>query len=269
MSSSDTNIASIPSETRYQMCNPLDMLAIAIVLSGICYGFLAMLFFNCYLLLRRSKPPHPTSRRRSFLLIFIVSMFLLSTGAMVQEIVTLHLNFLKTFGLAPSIATRSFFADIPVTAPIIICGADGLSAWRCLILYEGVSKVRRRALNICLGFLSLASLASTICYYLAQHFNNPSLAVLSTFLTPIVNIILACLLAARIFYQQARLSKVLGSPLEPYTKVATMCIESSALIVVVGVACIATTFFDNAWMTLPYSILPHICVISPLLIEEN
>ncbi|KAF4610043.1 hypothetical protein D9613_010484 [Agrocybe pediades] len=113
------------------------------------------------------------------------------------------------------------------------------------------------------------SIASGILYYLAERLNSPLYTLISTFLTPIVNIILTGLLAARILYQQTRLSKLLGSAMSrqsPYTKIAMMCIESSALIVLVGVACIITTFVAYLWSGFPYMILPHICVISPVLI---
>jgi len=89
------------------------------------------------------------------------------------------------------------------------------------------------------------------------------MTLVSTFLTPAVNIILASLLAARILYQQNQISKLLGPEMKresPYTKIATMCIESSALIIVVGVAGIITTFRAYYWSPFPYFFLPHICV---------
>ncbi|KAF4610038.1 hypothetical protein D9613_010489 [Agrocybe pediades] len=134
-------------------------------------------------------------------------------------------------------------------------------------------------LNNALGILSVASLASGILYYTSQVKDAAAAGCLEqalplvalTWLTPIVNIILAGLLSARIFRMQTNLSELLGSSMSQqsrYTRIAMICIESSALIVVVGMACTVTPNESTppAWAAFPSFLFPHICVISPVLI---
>lgn len=103
-------------------------------------------------------------------------------------------------------------------------------------------------------------------YFLADNARNSAMTLVFTFLTPAVNIILSILLAARILYQQARISKLLGPDMKrvsPYTKIITMCTESCALIILVGIVGIITTFPEyGIWSVFPLFILPHISVCS-------
>ncbi|KAF9559960.1 hypothetical protein CPC08DRAFT_762997 [Agrocybe pediades] len=155
-------------------------------------------------------------------------------------------------------------SGIPYATPPIIWGADGLLVWRCIILYQGIPRAGEWALKAALGILSLTSLGLGIMTF--WPFNN-FVAFSATF----VNIILSGLLSTRIIYIQRRLSNLLGSELShqsPYTKIVMMCIESSALIVAIGVACIISVYASESaqWFTFPFFLLPHICVISQMLI---
>ncbi|KAF4612923.1 hypothetical protein D9613_010920 [Agrocybe pediades] len=252
----------------------LESLMIATVIAGICYGILAMLCFNCFAVLLRSKPHlYPSSKRvRAFLLVYVVIMFLLSTGALVQQIGLMISTFLQ-LGIDEVVRAKVGvspwdFATVPYTMPLIIWGADGLLMWRCMILYQGIPRAGEWLIKVLLVILSLASLGSGISNYVIQ---GSLFSIIIIILTPIVNFILTSLLAVRILYQQMRLRRLLGSAWSqqsPYTNIAIICIESSALIVVVAVACITTTFLVNLkpWRVFPYFLQPHICVISSLLI---
>jgi len=99
-----------------------EMIMIATVLSGILYGIFAMLYFNCISLLLKSKHLY-SKRMRPFLIIYTTSMFLLSTGAIIQEIIILNLT-LELIGWESY--QDMTFNRIPVTTPFIIWGADGL-----------------------------------------------------------------------------------------------------------------------------------------------
>jgi len=83
---------------------------------------------------------------------------------------------------------------------------------------------------------------------------------LSTF----VNIILAFLIILRLVHHQQHIRKVLGAEHgSPYSKVITMCVESSALIVIVGGAYVVLCFrpgWANGSVIVPFLLLPHICV---------
>jgi len=101
----------------------LRMNTTATVIAGILYGFLTLLFFNCVTLLLRSKRLY-SKRMRTFFAIYVTSMFLLSTGAMIQEIIILNQIFLDVTGRRSFRVTFSNL--IPATTPFIIWGADGL-----------------------------------------------------------------------------------------------------------------------------------------------
>jgi hypothetical protein len=83
----------------------------------------------------------------------------------------------------------------------------------------------------------------------------------------LVNIILALLIVLRLIHHQRHIRKVLGADHEsPYSKVITICVESSALIVIFSGAYTALVFEQAYLSTIPFLLLPHIFVISPLLI---
>ncbi|KAF9558622.1 hypothetical protein CPC08DRAFT_709449 [Agrocybe pediades] len=281
MSSSFVNGTS-PAPTQLPMAaypayyRSLESLMIATVVAGICYGILAMLCFNCFAVLLRSKSHlYPSSKRvRAFLLVYVVIMFLLSTGALVQQIGLMISTFLRLgvdgmvrveVGMSPW-----DFALVPYTMSLIIWGADGLLMWRCIILYQGIPRTGEWLIKVLLVILLLASLGFGMCYYVTQAMHSDiagSLPFVITIVTPTVNFILTGLLAVRILYQQVQLRRLLGSAWSrqsPYTNIAMICIESSALIVVVAIACITT--LGSPWNVFPYFLQPHICVISSLLI---
>ncbi|KAF9546246.1 hypothetical protein CPC08DRAFT_716063, partial [Agrocybe pediades] len=57
--------------------------------------------------------------------------------------------------------TKSVFIE-PIPLPLVIWGADGFMAstfaiWRCLVLYNSLSPMRRRILQTFLAMLALAS----------------------------------------------------------------------------------------------------------------
>ncbi|KAF9559959.1 hypothetical protein CPC08DRAFT_496808 [Agrocybe pediades] len=255
----------------------MEMTIAATVTAGICYGFLAMLCYNCFSVLLQAT--HLYSRRmRLFFLAYVITMFLLSTGALVQQIGYMIWNFksLVESSLWSSISPWGLdTSPMPYTMPFILWGTDGLLMWRCLILYQGIPRAGNWTIKILLVFLSLTSLGTGISYYYVsqnQDVPNPNWInfVIGTsrvsleLLIPSVNFILTSLLAARILYKQARLRTILGSARRrssPYTKIAMICIESSALIVVVAVAGLAVNTYG-----FPFVQLPHICVISSLLI---
>ncbi|KAF9559958.1 hypothetical protein CPC08DRAFT_708421 [Agrocybe pediades] len=203
---------------------------------------------------------------RLFLLFYVVGMFLLSTGAMIQEIIAINADYLLEMGVAKPLGHDvTSLVLLPFTTPLIVWGADGLMMWRCIILYQGIPRAGEWALKVVLVILSLTTLGIGASSFVPA-FNHPLLLS-----TPVVNIVLAAMLSGRILYMQRRLSKLLGSasgrPQSPYIKIAAMCIESSALIVVFSVASIiATLLAYSSWIGFLYLLLPHICVISPVLI---
>ena len=84
------------------------------------------------------------------------------------------------------------------------------------------------------------------------------LALLST----VANIILASLIILRLVRHQRHIRKVLGvAHGSPYSKVITMCVESSALIIIFSAAYIVLGYMrPTGSVFIPLLLLPHICV---------
>jgi hypothetical protein len=78
----------------------------------------------------------------------------------------------------------------------------------------------------------------------------------------VVNIILAALIVFRLIYHQRHVRNVLGAEHgSPYTNVMTMCVESSALMVITSGVYVALDFTVGNWyFWIPYLLYPHICV---------
>ena len=86
-----------------------------------------------------------------------------------------------------------------------------------------------------------------------------------TGMSTFVNIVLALLIIFRLVHHQRQMRKILGAEHgSPYSHIITMCIESSALIVVFSVAYIVLGFWRaNGPAIIPLLLLPHICVRGP------
>jgi len=86
------------------------------------------------------------------------------------------------------------------------------------------------------------------------------LILFSTF----VNIILAALIILRLIHHQRHIRKVLGAQHgSPYSKVITMCVESSALIVIFSGVYTVLDLAEGDGSLIPFLLLPHICVGGP------
>ena len=78
----------------------------------------------------------------------------------------------------------------------------------------------------------------------------------------LVNIILASLISFRLVRQQRHIRKVLGAEHgSPYSKIITICVESSALIVIFNAIYIVLGYMQSTGSVfIPLLLLPHICV---------
>jgi hypothetical protein len=84
-------------------------------------------------------------------------------------------------------------------------------------------------------------------------------------LSLLVNIILATLIVSRLIYRRRHFRDILGAEHgSPYINIMTMCVESSALVVIFNATYTALTFAqrrqDAYWALIPFQLLPHICV---------
>ena len=82
-----------------------------------------------------------------------------------------------------------------------------------------------------------------------------------TSLSALINIILAALIIFRLVYYRKHVRDALGVQHgSPCTNVITMCVESSALMVIVGGLCTILSFVSQNGINIMYDITPHICV---------
>lgn len=233
------------------------------IFSAIAYGIVIVLSANCFHLFQKKRGVY-SNRMRIFLPIYILVMLFSSTWELVGSICL----YMQTF--TPVHASEFLYR--PFGLLIAMCGADWFMIWRCLVLYQDIAKVPRVAIIVLLSLLSLASLVFGIAVFVEDvTFMVELIDAYAAFmsLSAFANIILATLIVFRLVYHQRNVRNALGAEHgSPYTNVITMCVESSALMVVAS-GLYASMYF---WMDSPlgmnfmFDITPHICVISPLLI---
>ncbi|KDR83060.1 hypothetical protein GALMADRAFT_134570 [Galerina marginata CBS 339.88] len=238
--------------------------------SAISYGIVLCLSIVCIGALSKSEKYN--TKKRWFFYLYTLSMLLLSTSAMVLDVLAMPLwnkdlirRRSKNLPLPGQTIDGVPFGPL-ATLPFIIGLADSLMAWRCIVLYAAIPRVTRIILLSVLALLSLAMFALLIISQLFDaYLNNWVLLLIS--LSVGINISLSSLIALRIRYHQARIRSILGIVHgSTYNRIVVMCIESCAIIVVFEVLCLIPISMAKQWVIFPLLFLPHICVISPLLI---
>ena len=142
------------------------------IFSAIAYGMVVVLSGNCFYLLLKKRDIYP-NRMRMILPIYVIVMLLSSTWVLIGSIYMVMIDISsKDISL---FLFRSF--EAPIT--LIIWGADGfivriliicreqrftmqLQIWRCLVLYQHVSRGLKVGISVLLSLLSLASFGRSI-----------------------------------------------------------------------------------------------------------
>ncbi|PPQ93133.1 hypothetical protein CVT25_003665 [Psilocybe cyanescens] len=238
--------------------------ALAIVISAIAYGIVLMLFFNTFWLVVRTKEQH----MRKLLLGYICVMVSLSTGAMVQEIIFMMRDVLPktTEDARSSMADLSSLRGIPLSFPFTTWGADGVLVSRPfnLIICSHWDLLKTNmATSHFLGGDLILFIPSRVSRLSPG--TGVSVIAMSTLLC---NSFLSGLVVSRILHYDRSLKRSgLSNHDSGYNRIVAMCIESSVLIVVVSLVFIIFAYGSfSLYISFPLFILPHICVISPLLI---
>ncbi|KAF9476747.1 hypothetical protein BDN70DRAFT_152992 [Pholiota conissans] len=189
----------------------------------------------------------------------------------------------------------AYFISSSPTISLAIFGADTLMVWRCWVLYQGIY----RPLEVCIKCLLLLLWLSSMAFVSMTFINLQSLGISGMLLililvSMVINLILSLMITFRLLFHEKRTKAILGMQKgpSPFKKVMAMCVESCVLIIIGGMLCVATTvvqlssairsiglfdtspdldasvnkvsFVDLAYIAL--ALLPHICVISPLLL---
>ncbi|KAF8965535.1 hypothetical protein BDZ97DRAFT_1757096 [Flammula alnicola] len=262
----------------------LELQLIGTLLSAIAYGIVVSLFLHCLALLVGNKKHLYTHRMRIFLIVYFVVMFLMSTVALGQGLVYIIRAIFRGLGRRTEQLTH---LNEPLSIPLAVWGADGFMLWRCWILYYNIPWLNRFLLYGVLMLTTLASVgsnpnshnhkASGTLFYLTPKLSasvhiSPSTPIIVTVsMTTFVNFTLTALISMRLLYHQDTMRRILGPQYgSPYFRIIAMCVESCFLIVLTCVVYIVLFARDNKTAfngcIIPLLLLPHVCVISPLMI---
>ncbi|KJA27933.1 hypothetical protein HYPSUDRAFT_789387 [Hypholoma sublateritium FD-334 SS-4] len=242
----------------------LEMRMIGTILSSMAFGVALILAVACLVALFKSRSSLHYSRLQFYCLsTYVVTMLAISIFSITE-------NGLSLFGLTFH-GKQPFHlkSGSPISLPLAIWGADGFMLWRCVILYQDVPRIPRIALRCLVGFFAVKVLVLGILAFVPILGFVDSIILIA--LTTATNLIVLSLIVIRLIQHQTYLHKVLGveETQSPYSVLMNMCLESSAMIVVVGITCIVAAIGDpnNAdAIQIPLLPMPQICVISPLLI---
>jgi hypothetical protein len=142
------------------------------VFSAIAYGIVVVLSGNCFHLLLKKRDIYP-NRMRMILPIYVIVMLLSSTWKLIGSI------YMVMNDLSSEDISLFLYRSFRVPIPVIIWGADGfivriliicqeqrftmqLQIWRCLVLYQRVSRGLKVGIIVLLSFLSFASFGRSV-----------------------------------------------------------------------------------------------------------
>ena len=142
------------------------------IFSAFGYGIVLVLSGNCFYLLQKKRGIYST-RMRILLLIYVTVMVLSSTWSLIGAFFQLRVVFTRLHAIV------ALYHSFGVSLTLNMWGADGfmvripilcqerrfkmqLQMWRCLVLYQDVSKSPRIGIIVLFSVLSLASLGKPI-----------------------------------------------------------------------------------------------------------
>lgn len=153
------------------------------LVSAVIYGLSASVFLHCLALLVTNRKNSYSNRTRYFLITYVVTMFSLSSVAMIQAFVFITRAIVH--GVDPS-SLNILQLNEPIALPFVIWGADGFMVcqfkysplfswlmcapklWRCIMLYSSTeSRFQRTVVHIILslsGFVSFGKIGIHIRY---------------------------------------------------------------------------------------------------------
>jgi len=146
------------------------------IFSAIAYGIVVALSGNCFHLLLKKRDIYP-NRMQMILPIYVIVMLLSSTWVLIGSIYMVMNN------LSSKDINLFLFRSFEVPIPVIIWGADGfivrvliicqeqrfttqLQIWRCLVLYQHVSRGLKVGISVLLSLISLASFGRCISVFI-------------------------------------------------------------------------------------------------------
>ena len=150
----------------------LELKLLGTIFSAVAYGIVIVLSGNCFHLLQKKHGIY-SNRMRTFLLIYVTVMLLLSTWTLIQSICQL-MQSMTLWSILPR-----YLMYLSIAIPLVIWGTEGfmvrissfhqekrftmqLQIWRCVVLYQDVSKGPRIVVFVLLSLLSFLSFGKPI-----------------------------------------------------------------------------------------------------------
>ncbi|KDR73889.1 hypothetical protein GALMADRAFT_141659 [Galerina marginata CBS 339.88] len=230
----------------------------ATIASSMVYVLVCFLYYSSFRALLKADTLSVTSRR--LLCIYITVLLALTTWSLAQQIYAVSTSL---FYPDPSNAVALNGAWGPESPPLLVItvwAADGFMIWSVFILYQHHRSLRAYALTL----ISSALIGYGIFIFMFMQTFDQLATIASATLSTFSNLFLSLLLAGRLLY--LRKGFVHGLV---YTGIISLCVESGALItifMVIYVIMFATSCRANY---IPLFLLPHICVISALLMVRR
>ncbi|PPQ68822.1 hypothetical protein CVT25_008870 [Psilocybe cyanescens] len=251
---------------------------ISSALSIFSYAIVLVLFVSSLYLLIRSPADDGRARHR-FLLAFTITIFSISTIALVS---TLLLNFLYPTANFLSFSVASINKNLctvcwcsPIRQLENVCvtaaiwAADGFMLWRCITLYQGMSRPRQILLSLFCSIMGMVSFAIGLVYTVPLKRTDLSLTLFSS-ITLLINVATTGLIVGRLLYYQYFLQQAFGpTHKSPYMRIVALFFESAALIVAFNIALLVLVLVHSENDTSSLILLQmmvQIYAISPLMI---
>ena len=147
------------------------------------------------------------------------------------------------------------------------------------MLYQGISRFRRIALIgllVCLGLVSFGmneplhiyfaidisvNPVGGIMFLSIESFGDLPFTIVLMSITILLNLFTASLITLRIIYYQRFIHRTVGLPSSnPYNMVIAICLESSALIIVISFLFVAMSFWAGYYVMISMQLLVHVYV---------
>ncbi|KAF8885410.1 hypothetical protein CPB84DRAFT_134392 [Gymnopilus junonius] len=232
------------------------------LLSAISYGVVISLYLLCCHSLLNGRNNY-SARKKGFFLSYATILLSLSTIAVVEDTRSLLIN---TY-------FDEIFFSVP-SAAVIPCGiwaADIFMMWRCVVLYQGSSKVTRIILFSVIVLLLLASIVSGSISLVAQMGDfEESMSFYFLILISIsfvVNVTLSLMIFVQIRRHQRNIVQVLGSSYGAlYTRIIILFVESCGLIAIWNLGCMISFVLSFTGLQIFLTLFPHILALSPLFV---
>ncbi|TFK35762.1 hypothetical protein BDQ12DRAFT_737439 [Crucibulum laeve] len=243
------------------------------IFSGIGYGIIVTLFWLCFSLLGKRRHGSNSSYQRTALRTYISVLFLISTIAMVLDVLNTAGGMILSDcnAAAHEVSKSPFFGKWDIVYAALNWVSDGLLVWRCLVVYSG-SSISLWKVMLFPYLLSFALVATGIALVTLSALSETHLVdnVLIGYgvITLSINTVITSMIVARLFICHRRMAKLnlLSRDNSIYTRIIAMLVESAALIVIFDLVFVVGFSLNSWFANIAFQSWIQVQAIAPLLI---